>query len=170
MEIPWPQLAGAIAGGMVGGFAGFVTNSVQQRLQARLMRSNVACALCAEIIALSNRIETEYLTVLRTELKMLTEERRYPAHRFSGQRDYAHVYRALGQQLGTLPNELVCELVSWYISLTIFQERARELHELALRKDPALLEYAIQVAAGQHADFSELVRLAAPLIEGLSEF
>lgn len=170
MVIPWPQLAGAIAGGMVGGFAGFVTNNIQQRLQARLVRSNVASALCGEIIALSDRIENEYLTVLQAELKMLTEQHRYPVHRFSGQRDYAHVYRSLGQQIGFLPNALVRDLVSWYISLTIFQERACELHELALRKDPELLAYAIEVASRQHADFSELVRLGAPLVEALGEF
>lgn len=170
MEIPWPQLAGAIAGGMVGGFAGFVTNNIQQRLHARLTRSNVASALCGEIVALSNRIESEYLTVLQAELTMLTDEHRYPNHRFSGQRDYAHVYRSLGQQIGYLPNELVRELVAWYISLTVFQERARELHELALRKDPELLGYAIEVALRQHADFSELVRLASPLVAALSKF
>lgn len=170
MDIPWPQLAGAMAGGLVGGFAGFVTNSVQQRLQYKLIRSNVACALRGEIFALSQRIANEYLQRLQAELLVLTEEHRYPSHRFSGQKEYAQVYRALGQQIGLLPNELVRELVSWYISLAVYQERAHELHELVNRKDPALIDYAVEVALLQHADFSELVRLAAPLLERLGEF
>lgn len=170
MEIPWPQLIGAMAGGLIGGFAGFLTNSIQQRLQSRLIRRNVACALRGEILALSTRIGNEYLTRLQQELQVLTEERRYPSHRFSGQRDYAHMYRALGQQIGFLPNELVCELVSWYISLTVYQDRAHELLELTTRKDPALLDHAIEVARLQHADFSDLVRLAAPLVAGLNAF
>lgn len=170
MDIPWPQLIGAMAGGLIGGFAGFLTNSIQQRLQSRLIRSNVACALRGEIIALSQRIGDDYLQLLQSELKVLTEQRRYPSHRFSGQRDYAQVYRSLGQQIGFLPNELVCELVSWYISLTIYQDRAHELHELTIRKDPELLDYAIEVARLQHADFSDLVRQSGPLIDGLGAF
>jgi hypothetical protein len=170
MDIPWPQLAGAIAGGLVGGFAGFLTNSIQQRLQSNLIRSNVACALRGEIIALSTRIDTEYLSSLKRELHTMVAERRYSSHRFSGQRDYAHVYRSLGQQIGFLPNELVCELVAWYISLTVYQERAHELHELVARRDPELLDYTIDVASRQKDDFSDLVRLAAPLVAGLGAF
>jgi hypothetical protein len=170
MDIPWPQLIGAMAGGLIGGFAGFLTNSIQQRLQSHLIRRNVACALRGEIIALSTRIGNEYLVRLQDELRVLTEERRYPSHRFSGQRDYAQVYRALGQQIGFLPNDLVCELVSWYISLTVYQDRAHELLELTTLKDPALLDHTIDVARLQHADFSDLVRLSGPLIDGLSAF
>jgi len=170
MDIPWPQLAGAIAGGLVGGFAGFLTNMIQQRLQSNLIRSNVACALRGEIMALTQRIDAEYLAMLTVELKSLTGERRYSKHRFLGQRDYAHVYHSLGQQIGFLPNELVCELVSWYISLTVYQERARELHDLATRRDAELLDYTIEVASRQHADFSDLVRLAVPLVAGLNAF
>ncbi len=170
MEIPWPQLIGAMAGGLIGGFAGFLTNSIQQRLQSRLIRNNVACALRGEIIALSTRIGNEYLDMLKNELQVLTEQRRYPSHRFSGQRDYAQVYRSLGQQIGFLPSDLVCELVSWYISLTVYQDHAHELHDLSKRKDPELLDYAIEVALLQHANFSDLVRLSGPLIEGLGAF
>ena len=170
MDIPWPQLIGAMAGGLIGGFAGFLTNSIQQRLQSCLIRSNVACALRGEIIALSTRIGDEYLNMLQNELQVLTEQRSYPSHRFSGQRDYAQVYHALGQQIGFLPNDLVCDLVSWYISLTVYQDRAHELHELTTRKDPELLNYAIEVAKLQHANFSDLVRQSGPLIEGLNAF
>ncbi len=170
MDIPWPQLIGAMTGGLIGGFAGFLTNSIQQGMQSRLIRSNVACALRGEIIALSTRIGNEYLELLKNELQVLTEHRRYPSHRFSGQRDYAQVYRSLGQQIGFLPNDLVCELVSWYISLTVYQDRAHELHDLTKRKDPELLDYAIEVAKLQHTNFSDLVLQSGPLIEGLSAF
>src|SRR5450830_1234240 len=170
MDVPWPQLIGAMAGGLIGGFAGFLTNSIQQRLQSRLIRSNVACALRGEIVALSQRIGDDYLQLLQNELRVLTEQRRYPSHRFSGQRDDVQVYRSLGQQIGFLPNDLVCELVSWYISLTVYQDHAHELHELSRRKDPELLDHAIEVARLQHANFSDLVRLSGPLIEGLSVF
>jgi hypothetical protein len=100
----------------------------------------------------------------------LKTERRYPSHRFSGQKEYAQVYRSLGQNIGILPNSLVRELVSWYISLAIFQERAAELHELAMRRDTELLDYTIDVVELQYADFSELIAMAHPLIERLSRF
>lgn len=170
MDITFAQLAGSITGGLVGGLAGFIGNNIHQRILERQVRRNVACALRAEITTLSERIEAEYLDHLLAALKLLNDEARYPARSFSGQREYSQIYRSLGQHIGLLPNDLVCELVSWYTSLTVSQERASELRDLVFRKDTELLPYAISLAKHQHDDFSALVRQAVPLVKKLGKF
>lgn len=170
MEFQWAQVSGALAGGIIGGFAGFVSNIIQQRLQASQTRRSVAQALLGEIGAISKRIELEYLEKLCIEVTLMKNEGRYAGHHFRGQKDFAVVFSSLGVHIGCLPSDLVSDLVSWYISLAIFQERESELHEMTSRKAPELLEYAIELAELQHTGYSRLVQMARPLTARLVEF
>ena len=47
---------------------------------------------------------------------------------------------------------------------------ARELHDLGIRRDPDSLSYAIEMARLHETGLSELIYLAAPLVERLNEF
>ncbi len=170
MEFQWAQVSGALAGGIVGGFAGFVSNSIQQRLQYVQTRRSVARALLGEIGAISKRIELEYLKKLSLELTTMKTEGRYPSHHFRGQKDLAVVFCSLGANIGCLPSDLVSELVSWYISLAIYQERESEFHELTSHRSAEFMEYAIELAELQHAGYSALVQIAHPLMKQLSIF
>jgi hypothetical protein len=46
-------------------------------------------------------------------------------------------------------------------------ERARELHELRVQRDPDSIDYAIELARLEESCLAELVELADPLIEKL---
>ncbi len=170
MSFSLAQISGALAGGIVGGFAGFVSNSIQQRLQSIQARRSVARALLGEMGAISKRIELEYLKKLSLELSIMKSEGRYPSHRFRGQKDLGRIFCSLGEHLGSLPSELVSELVSWYLSLAIYQERESELHELSSHRSAEFMEYAIELVELQHAGYSGLVQIARPLMTQLSAF
>jgi hypothetical protein len=164
--LPWVQISGAIAGGLVGGFSGFVANSIQARRETRRARQNVACALIGEISALSHYIRSLFLTV-----PPLDEGGADPAEvrrrHFRGERDYMPIFRALGSHVGVLPSPLPRDLVAWYTGLAMSLERARELHELRLLRDPDSFAYAMELARLQEASLAELVELAPPLLEKL---
>lgn len=170
MEFQWAQVSGALAGGIIGGFAGFISNIIQQRLQAAQTRRSVAQALLGEIGAISKRVELEYLDKLCLEVTIMKNEGRYAGHHFRGQKDLSVVFSSLGAHIGCLPSELVSELVSWYISLAIFQEREAELHDVTSRRSAESLDYAIELAEFQHAGYSRLVQMARPLIIQLAKF
>jgi hypothetical protein len=169
MNIPLVQVSGAIAGGLIGGFAGFISNNIQRWLQTKVTRRNVASALIGEIGALQQRLAMRYLPVLRRTLDILRGERRFPSHQFVAEREYAPVFRSLGHFIGYLPTPLPQELVTWYTDLSIYLERAHELHDLLLRRDPELLTYAIEIAEYQYKGFSELVEASTPLVDQLSQ-
>ena len=167
MEFQWAQVSGALAGGIVGGFAGFVSNMIMLRFQSTQIRRSVARALSGEIGAISKRIELEYLKKLSIELNIMKTEQRYTSHHFRGQKDLTKVFCSLGGHIGFLPSELVSELVSWYISLTIYQERESEFHELTTNKGLEVMEYAIELLELQHAGYADLVQKARPLLAQL---
>ena len=170
MEFQWAQVSGALTGGIIGGFAGFVSNIIQQRLQAVQTRRSVAQALLGEISAISKRIEFEYLEKLSLELTIMKTEGRYPIHHLRGQKNLATVFGSLGASIGCLPSDLVSELVSWHISMAIYQERESELHELTSSRSAELMEYAVELAELQHAGYAGLVQSARPLTMQLAAF
>jgi hypothetical protein len=164
--LPWVQISGAIAGGLVGGFSGFVANNVQSRRETRRARRNVACAIIGEIGALSHHIKSLFLTVSaldETEADPSEIRRRH----FRGERDYMPIFRALGSHVGVLPTPLPRDLVAWYTGLAMCLERARELHELRLQRDPDSFGYAMELARLQEGSLAELVELAPSLLEKL---
>ncbi len=170
IDLPWTQISGAIAGGLVGGFSGFIANNIQERQQFRRTRRNVACALLGEIDALRTHIDENYLAKLRADLQSVAPNNRtYPYYAFRGERDYMPVFRSLGSNIGVLPSPLPRDLVRWYTRLAVCLERAHVLHELALRPNPELMTYAVEVAELHHAAFAELVELAKPLLGQLSK-
>jgi hypothetical protein len=156
-----------LAGGLFRGLSGFVANNLQEREARRQMQRNVACALIGEIEGLCRHVENR-LTKLGSDLQAMEQQRGYSYHHFRGERDYMLVYRSLGQNVGFLPGPLPRDLVSWYIGLAVCLEREHELHELALQRNPEWLDYAMEVAVLQHNSFSDLMRLATPLLERLS--
>jgi len=167
MEIPWPQISGALAGGLVGGFAGFASNSIQQRLQSISTRRSVARVLMGEVGVISRRIELVYLGKLNQELEVLRTGK-YPTHFFRGRRDIARVFCSMGGELGCLPSDLVGDLVSWYISLAVYMDRESEVHEMASRRSTEVLAHAIELVELQIAGYSELAEMARPLLERLA--
>ncbi|GGC85882.1 hypothetical protein [Undibacterium terreum] len=168
MEIQLAQISGAIAGGLIGGLSGFVANNFQRYLQTRRLRRNVACALLGEIEALRCKIRDDYLGRLEIEIAALQTERRFASNHFRGEKDYAIVFRSLGQHIGLLSAPLPRDLVAWYIGLAVCQERAREFHDSTMRLDPDQIDHAIDLLQLQHSGFSELVNKAAPLLEQLA--
>jgi hypothetical protein len=164
MDFPSAQIMGALAGGLIGGFSGFIANTFQGRLQTRRTRKNVASALIGEIDALQRRIQGAYLTQLRREIETMRVDKRFPRSHFSGDRDYASIYKSMGPHIGLLSGALPRDLVAWYIGLAVCQERAHELRELITAGSRDLLDYAVDVAELQFNGFSELVELAGPLI------
>jgi hypothetical protein len=167
MDLPWPQISGAIAGGLFGGFSGFIASSLQEQAERRRRRKNVACALMGEIEGLCRHIDNR-LGTLRSDLQAMEAQRDYIYHHFRGERDYMLVYRSLGQNVGLLPNPLPRDLVSWYIGLAVCLEREHELHQLALQRNPEWLDYAVDVAVLQNHGFADLLKLATPLLHDLS--
>ena len=156
--IPWPQIFGAVAGGLVGGFSGFVANNVHARSETRRARRNVASALVGEISALCHQIKTLFPTVpdlSNGEADPSAIRRRH----FRGERDYMPIFRALGSHVGVLPAPLPRDLVAWYTGLAICLERAHELHELALQRDPDSFNYAMELARLEEASLAELVEV-----------
>jgi hypothetical protein len=141
---------------------------VQDLQIRRRMKRNIACALIGEIGALAQHIEDDYLTMLRTDLQPRTDRRNSRYRHFRGDRDYMPVFRSLGSNVGYLPTPLPRDLVSWYTRLAAGLERAHELYELAMQKDPEQMGYAIELAQIQHAAFTELVTASKPLLERLS--
>lgn len=168
LGIPWPQISGAVAGGMVGGFSGFVANNVHARRETRRARRNVASALVGEISAIAHLIKTHFAASHPDEGQVDQSEIR--RRHFRGERDYMPIFRALGSHVGVLPTPLPRDLVAWYTALAMCLERARELHELRLQRDPESFEYAIELARLQEASLAELVDLAPPLLERLRNF
>lgn len=171
MGLPWPQISGAIAGGVFGGFSGFIANSVQRRYDNRSRVRNVASALSAEIGALCQHIEGSYLATLDVQPASLPAQS--PSHfryyGFRGERDYMPVFRSLGATIGFLPRPLPHDLVSWYTGLAVCLERAHELHEIGMRREPEWLERSLEVAALQRASFSTLLERASTLVERLGK-
>ena len=168
-NIPWQQISGAVAGGLVGGFSGFVANNVHARRETRRARRNVASALIGEISALAHYIKNLFLAV-----PALDEGEPDPSEirrrHFRGERDYMPIFRALGSHVGVLPTPLPHDLVVWYTGLAMCLERARELHELRLQRDPDSFDYAMEIACLQEASLAELVELAPTLLERLGSF
>jgi hypothetical protein len=159
-------MSGAIAGGLVGGFSGFVANTVQAGRETRRARRNVASALTGEIGALAHYIRSLFLTApIPNDGQVDPSEVR--RRHFRGERDYMPIFRALGSHVGVLPKPLPRDLVAWYTALAMCLERARELHELRVRRDPDSFGYAIELARLQEASIGELLELAPPLLEKL---
>ena len=79
------------------------------------------------------------------------------------------IFRNLGGNVGILPAPLPRDLVAWYTALAICLERARELHDLRLQRDPESFSYAMELARLQEASLSELVELANPLLLRLGD-
>ena len=163
--IPWAQISGAVAGGLVGGFSGFVANNVHARRENRQAKRNVASALRGEIGAIIHLIEAHF-----TASDADGAEGQLRRRHFRGERDYMSIFRALGSHIGVLPAPLPHDLVAWYTALAMCLERAHELHELRLRRDPESFEYAMELVRLQEASLAELVELAGPLIECLKSF
>jgi len=168
-SIPWAQISGAVAGGLVGGFSGFIANNVQGRREIRRARRNVASALIGEISALSDYIETLFLRIAALD-EGQTDSSDIRRRHFRGERDYMPIFRALGSHIGLLPTPLPRDLAAWYTGLAMCLERARELHELRLQRDPDAFGYAMELAGLQEASLGELVELAPPLLEKLGSF
>ena len=78
------------------------------------------------------------------------------------------VYRSLGKEVGLLPSPLPRDLVSWFTALAVCLERERELHQLALQRNPDWLDYAVDAAAAKRDASNELLELARPLHDRLS--
>jgi hypothetical protein len=167
--IPWPQISGAIAGGLVGGFSGFVANNVHARRETGRARRNVASALIGEISALAHYIKSLFLTVSPLDAAEQDPSDIRRRH-FRGERDYMPIFRALGSHVGVLPTPLPRDLVAWYTGLAMCLERARELHELRLQRDPDSFGYAMELTRLQEASLAELVDFAPPLLERLGSF
>jgi len=169
LGIPWQQISGAVAGGLVGGFSGFVANNVHARRETRRAKRNVASALVGEIGAIAHLIETHYLAVPHQD-QHETDQSEIRRRHFRGERDYMPIFRALGSHVGVLPAPLPRDLVAWYTALAMCLERARELHELRLGRDPESFEYAMELVRLEEASLAELVEFARPLIERLQSF
>ncbi len=168
MDIPWPQIYGAVAGGAVGGFSGFIANHLHLRQELRRERRNIACALIGEIGAIAELVGEVYLERVQAAVGDLAEQGSYPYHHFRGERDYMPVFRGLGGSVGVLPSPLPRDLVGWYAKLAICLERARELHDLARLRDPDLVHHAAAIVGVQLTEFADLVARAEPLLERLS--
>ena len=165
-SLPWAQIAGVVAGGLVGGFSGFVANNVQARRETLRTRRNVTCALIGEISALAHYIKSLFLSVSPLDGGQADPSDIRRRH-FRGERDYMPIFRALGSHVGVLPTPLPRDLVAWYTGLAMCLERARELHDLRLQRDPDSIGYAMELARLQEASLAELVELAPPLLEKL---
>ena len=113
------------------------------------MRKNVSCALIGEIEALKQRLEEKCLSTLRVELQMLCEQWQYPIHHFRDEKDYVPVSVCLVTILASCVTLLPRDLVVWNIGPAICQEGANELHELAIGRNPDLLDYADEVTEKQ---------------------
>lgn len=165
-SLPWAQISGAVAGGLVGGFSGFVANNVQAGRESRRARRNVTSALIGEISALTHYIKSLFLSVPPLDGSQVDPSELRRRH-FRGERDYMPIFRALGSHVGVLPTPLPRDLVAWYTGLAICLERARELHELRLQRDPEAFGYAMELSRLQEASLAELVELAPPLLAKL---
>ncbi len=140
----WLQIISAAAGGVIGGFSGFIAGSFQDRKVRRAQLKNIASALVGEIGALSRLFETHYLEILSIDLRNGDERILYPFHHVRGDQDYMPIFRSLGSHLGLLPAPLPQELVTWYTNLAVGLERARAMHDLAVREDLNLIEHIIR--------------------------
>ena len=166
-DFPLNQLFGAITGGMIGGFSGFVASTIHAHRQLRRLRRNVASALIGEIGGLSAYIAQSHIMRHMNEMEgEVSQDHSY--HYFRGERDYTPVFRSLGVNVGHLPSPLPRELVDWYTRLAVCLENARELHEVALERDPERVQYALHVRQIQENGFRDLVTQAPALLERLS--
>jgi hypothetical protein len=168
IDLAWSQISGAVAGGVVGVFSGFVANHLQQRQELIHVRRSVASALIGEIEALAQFIEQNFLARMRGAVQPPTGKRAFPYRPISGERDYMPVFRGLGGSVGALPSPLPRGLVTWYARLAASLERARELHELALDRNPEASAYAAEIVELQRAELTELISSAKPLLDRLS--
>ena len=167
-SVPWAQISGAVAGGLVGGFSGFVANNVHARRETRRARRNVASALTGEIGAIAHLIKT-YFAAPHPDGAGADEAELRRRH-FRGERDYMPIFRALGSHVGVLPTPLPRDLVAWYTELAMCLERARELHDLRVQRDPESFGYAMELVRVHEAGLAQLIELAPPLIERLGSF
>jgi hypothetical protein len=161
------QLSGIVVGGLVGGLAGFAANLLRLRIERGIQRSNVASALAAEIEAICDHASAQYMKQLKLIAAYAPPEEAYPYGGFRSEREYMPVFRVLGQNLGALPRPLPRELISWYTTLTICLERARDLYELAKSQIPGSREYALAMVRVQSEEMEQLVQTAHPLIQRL---
>ena len=163
----WSQVFYLIVGGFMGGLGVLAANTLHRRVENGAQKRNIARAITAEISALANRIEREYLVRLDIEIAVLKSERRYPSHPFRGQSELGQVFHSLGPSIGHLPYALAEDLVCWYVGLSIYLERAKELFELSQANSAELIDYTIEVSELQRSEFSELVERADCLVSKL---
>jgi hypothetical protein len=161
------QLSAAVIGGLVGGLAAFVANLLRLRVERSIQRCNVAAALAAEMEALCDLVNKEYLKRLELMCDPNLHLELYPYHGFRGERDYMPVFRVLGQNLGVLRRPLPRELIFWYMTLTICLERARDLYELAKSQTSESAQYAILMAQEQRVEIERLLKAAPVLMQKL---
>jgi hypothetical protein len=166
-SINW-QASGAVIGGLVGGFSAFLANHLHRHHDLSRARRNVASALMGEIEVLVLGVQSIYMVNADAHVHALSEEKSYPNFHFRAERDYTPVFKGVAGNLGVLPNPLPRDLVSWYARLAICLEWARELHELARNRDPDFIDRTTEIAKLQHAEFTELLRSAEPLVDSLS--
>ena len=133
------QILGSISGGVVGGFSGFIAGSFNERRARQERLKNIASALIGEIGVLSRRFEKNYLEILEIDFQSGDVQVLYPFHYMRGEQDFMPIFHSLGGDIGCLPAPLPHDLVSWYTSLAIGQERARALHDLAVRGDDGVI-------------------------------
>ena len=169
MELLWLQIVGSIAGGVVGGFSGFIASTFQDRKVRRSQIRNIASGLIGEIGALSQLFETHYLEILKIDLRGEDPRMLYPFYHVRGDQDYMPIFRSLGGNLGLLPAPLPQDLVTWYTNLAVGLERARAMHDLAIRQDALMIEHLIELASTQHITFTQLVDEAKILIQQLAD-
>ncbi len=161
------QISGIVVGGLVGGLAAFAANLLRLRIERGIQRRNVASALGAEIEAICDHASAQYMKQLKLISSYAPPEEAYPYGGFRSEREYMPVFRVLGQNLGALPRPLPRELISWYTTLTICLERARDLYELAKSQNPGSGEYALAMVRVQSEEMEQLVERAHPLIRKL---
>jgi hypothetical protein len=161
------QLSGAVAGGLVGGLAGFAANLLRLRVEQSIQRRNVAAALAAEMEALCDHVNEQYVKQLKILGGANPQQEAYPYHGFRGEREYMPVFRVLGQNLGVLPRPLPRELIFWYTTLTICLERAHDLYELAKSQVSESQLHAMAMARVQGEEIERLLEAAPALMQSL---
>jgi hypothetical protein len=165
VDIGWSQVCVALAGEVVGGISDFLANSLQQRQELLRLRQNVACALMDEIEALGQFIKQG--SRLNGEGPYQANAGIYPHRHVPVERDYMPVFRGLGGNTGLLPSPLPRDVVTWYTRFAVCLERTRELHDLALNRYPGPSAYGEETAERQHAELTDLVCAAEPLLNRL---
>jgi len=73
----WNQVFYLIIGGFISGVGVLAANTLHHRVETGAQKKSIARAITAEISALANRIEREYLVRLDIQIGVLKSERRY---------------------------------------------------------------------------------------------